>query len=47
MSCQVSEEIGICKECGEPIEQGYTYYDIEGELIHEDCLMDWAEKYLR
>ena len=45
MSCQVSEEIGYCAECGEPIEYGEDHYDIEGEKIHEDCLRDWADKY--
>lgn len=47
MSCQVSEEIGTCVECGDPIGYGEEYYDIEGELLHWDCLREWAEKYLR
>lgn len=45
MSCHVSEEIGYCAVCGEPIEYGEDHYDIDGELIHEDCLRDWADKF--
>ncbi len=47
MSCQVSEELGVCAECGEAIAYGEDYYDIEGELLHEDCLREWAEKFRR
>lgn len=37
--------VGYCSVCGMLIEDGETFYDIEGELVHEDCLMDWAKKY--
>ncbi len=48
MACQVSEEIGICAECKEPIEYGEAHYAFsESDMIHEDCLSDWAKKYLR
>ena len=48
MACQVSEELATCAECHEPIEYGEAHYNFGGgELIHEDCLHDWADKYLR
>lgn len=47
MSCRVAEHIGYCAECHEPIEYGEEYYDFGDEMIHEDCLSDWAEKYRR
>ena len=39
------EVIGICESCGEPIQDGESYYDCDGSLVHEECLLDWAEKY--
>ena len=41
-----AEVIGKCEHCGDDIYEGEDYYDIEGEIIHEDCLREWAEKYL-
>lgn len=38
--------IGKCEHCGDYIYADEDYYDIEGEIIHEDCLREWAEKYL-
>ena len=47
MMCQKEpKEIGRCKVCKEPIYEDENYYDIHDELIHEDCLSDWAQKYL-
>lgn len=46
MKCQAEPElIGICEECGAEIYSGDDYYDIEGNLIHEDCLTGWAERF--
>lgn len=39
------EVIGKCEHCGDNIYADEDYYDIEGEIIHEDCLREWAEKY--
>lgn len=45
MCCQPEPEpIGKCW-CGEPIHADETRYEIGGEIIHEDCLKDWAEQY--
>lgn len=40
-----AEVVGICEACREEIHAGEDYYDIEGDLLHEDCLLDWAWKY--
>lgn len=32
---------GLCSHCGMEIYEGETYYDIEGEHIHEDCFSDY------
>lgn len=37
--------IGECVECGDLIYDFEGSYDIEGELIHKECLEDWAKKY--
>lgn len=39
------EDIGTCEACREAIKSGETHYNIEGDLLHEDCLLDWAWKY--
>ena len=46
MSCEVEPcVIGECAACHEDIRADEDYYDIEGEIVHEECLSDWAEKY--
>lgn len=37
--------VGYCAHCGQEIYEGETVYDIDGELIHEDCLADFAAEY--
>lgn len=41
------EEIifNICDVCGEEIYVGDEYYDIDGIIIHDECLKDWAKEY--
>jgi hypothetical protein len=36
---------GRCAHCGEDIEGYEDYYDFDGELIHDDCLYAWADKF--
>lgn len=38
-------KIGTCAGCGGDIYDDESYYDIDGELVHEDCLDRWAEQY--
>lgn len=46
MACHTDPEpIGRCSACDEPIFPDDERYNIEGELIHEDCLSVWAEPY--
>ena len=40
-----AEIVGECAACGDLIYAHEERYDIEGELIHEDCLSDWAEQF--
>lgn len=48
MNCEKEAEVvGTCEACREEIREDETYYDIEGDLLHEDCLLDWAWKYRR
>lgn len=45
MACQVEPEvIGKCW-CGSFIHADESYYEIEGVLIEEDCLTEWAAQY--
>lgn len=47
LCCQVEPEpIGKCW-CGDQIHADESYYEIEGVLLHEDCLRDWAKQYRR
>ena len=47
-NCETQAEIvGFCESCREEIRADETYYDIEGDLLHEECLLDWAWKYRR
>ena len=36
-----------CPVCREPVMEWDDRYDIDGEIIHEDCLYAWAEKFLK
>lgn len=48
MAClEEPKVITTCYHCGEPIHEGEDYYDIHNEVIHEDCLRDWASEYKR
>lgn len=37
--------VGYCVHCGGEIYDGETVYNIDGDLIHEDCLHDFAKDY--
>lgn len=37
--------IGTCVHCKEAICAGEDYYDIGNDMLHEDCLIDWARKF--
>ena len=39
--------IGRCAVCGDEIYEGETIYRIDGDLIHEECLREWAENEYR
>lgn len=40
-----SHRVGRCAHCKDIIFGYEAYYDFNGEIIHEDCLYAWAEKY--
>lgn len=37
---------GYCDHCGGEIYEGEEVYEIEGDIIHEDCLLDYVRKNL-
>lgn len=38
--------VGYCAHCKEAIYAWEDHYNIEGDtLLHDDCLVDWANKY--
>jgi len=46
MNCYPEPEFaGECAECGDLIYKHEDYYDIDGMLLHEECLTDWAAQY--
>lgn len=36
---------GVCAVCNQPIPTWDTYYEIEDELIHDDCIYDWTSQF--
>lgn len=38
---------GYCSCCGREIYEGEEIYNIKGEVIHEDCLHDFADEYFK
>ena len=38
--------IGRCAACKCSILASEDHYDIDGDLLHEDCLTDWAKPHL-
>lgn len=40
-----TKPIGICEQCSDLIYDCDEYYEICGDMIHEDCLTDWAEQF--
>lgn len=46
MACKKQAEvIGYCAECDEEIVEGESHYNFYGELVHYECLREWAERY--
>lgn len=37
--------IGCCAVCDEAVYDYDSYYDINGELVHDDCGLDWLMEY--
>lgn len=37
--------VSYCGFCGGEVYEGDTVYRIDGQLIHEDCLEDFAKDY--
>ena len=48
MSCEPKPKIvGYCTHCREAVYGWEEHYDMDGEvLLHSDCLIPWANKYL-
>ena len=36
---------GKCAHCGEDVYEYEEHYDLDGDLVHSDCLMGWADNY--
>lgn len=45
--CTEVRQAGICACCGQEIYEGEDVYDIDGEVIHEDCLREHMRPFLR
>ena len=39
------KKIGVCEQCSDPIYEGDDHYDIDGDMVHWDCLTDYMDKY--
>ena len=49
MACrQPGEVIACCAQCGEPIYEGEDFYEFpDGGAVHEDCGLDYIERFLK
>ncbi len=36
---------GYCDHCGGEIYEGEDIYEIDGDIIHEECLLDYAKEH--
>lgn len=36
----------MCDQSGGEIYEGEEYYEIEGDRVHEDCLLDYVKEHL-
>lgn len=45
--CTEQRSTGICACCGQEIYEGEDVYDIDSEIIHEDCLLDYMLPFRR
>ena len=41
------KRIGVCEQCSDAIYEDDEHYDIDGDMIHWDCLRDWADEHYR
>ena len=46
MSCQSNDPVYLDYE-NDPIYPGDTYYDIDGDIIQEDNIMDYLDRFRR
>lgn len=37
--------VGRCAGCGDGIVEGEEYYKFGDDVVHDDCLREWAEKF--
>ena len=37
--------IGYCAVCDEAVYDDSDYFDVNGELVHFECLGEWAEQF--
>lgn len=44
-ACQEGTLFGYCENCNEPIYQGEDIYEIDGILLHDDCLYDYMRMF--
>lgn len=36
--------VGYCDHCGGEIYEGEEIYEIDGDVVHEDCLLDYVKE---
>ncbi|MBQ2956264.1 MAG: hypothetical protein IJE08_07370 [Clostridia bacterium] len=46
-ACTEERIAGQCDECKEDIFEGETIYNLDGILLHEDCLLDYVRLFRR
>ena len=42
---RVQHRVGRCAQCGEDIHDYDDYYDFNGDLTHDECMLDWVAQF--
>lgn len=42
---QQEHRIGRCAQCGEDIHDYDDYYDFDGTIVHDDCVLDYIAQF--
>ena len=39
---ELPHHVGRCAYCGEAVERGETFYEMDGKMLHEECFLEYV-----